>query len=97
MFCCLCALSDEEYQSLHKVDCVLGECKSFPGYDRLPEELEMTEDISFHWYDTLPSCSVHNMLPKYPPEVEGVKPVQTKSCRACDMEHERGGFQVDPR
>jgi hypothetical protein len=38
------------------------------------------------------------MLPKYPPEVEGVTRVQTKSCRACDMEHERdkkyvrGGF-----
>jgi hypothetical protein len=41
---------------------------------------------------------LHNMLPKYLPEVEGVTLVQTKSCRACDMEHERdkkyvrGGF-----
>jgi hypothetical protein len=38
------------------------------------------------------------MLPKYTSEVEGVKPAQTKSCCACDMEHERdnkyvrGGF-----
>jgi hypothetical protein len=98
MFCCLCAPPDEEYQSLHKLDCVLGECDSCPGYERPPEELEMTQDISFHWYDTLPSCSIHNMLPKYPPEVEGVTRVQTKSCRACDLEHERdkkyvrGGF-----
>jgi hypothetical protein len=36
--------------------------------------------------------------PKYPPEVEGVTLVQTKSCRAYDMEYERdnkyvrGGF-----
>jgi hypothetical protein len=94
----LCAPPDEKYQSLHKLDCVLGECESCPGYDRPPEELEMTEDISFHWYDTLPSCSIHNMLPKYSPEVEGVTRVQTKSCCACDMEHERdkkyvrGGF-----
>jgi hypothetical protein len=98
MFCCLLAPPDEEYQSLHKLDCVLGECDSCPGYDRPPEELEMDYDISLHWYDTLPSCSIHNMLPKYPPEREGVTLVQTKSCRACDMEHERdnkyvrGGF-----
>jgi hypothetical protein len=52
MFCCLCAPPDEEYQSLHKLDCVLGECESCPGYDRPPEELEMDDDISFHWYDT---------------------------------------------
>jgi hypothetical protein len=38
------------------------------------------------------------MLPKYPPEVEGAKLIQTKSCRAYDLEHERdkkyvrGGF-----
>jgi hypothetical protein len=57
------------------------------------------EDISFHLYDTLTSYSIHNMLPKHPPEVEGViKVVQTKSWRGCDMEHERdkkyirGGF-----
>jgi hypothetical protein len=98
MFCCLCSPPDEEYQSLHKLDCVLGECESCPGYDRPPEELEMDNDISFHWYDTLPSCSIHNMLPKYPTEVEGVTLVQTKSCRACDLEQERdkkyvrGGF-----
>jgi hypothetical protein len=58
----------------------------------------MMDDVSFHWYDTLPSCFIHNMLPKYPPEVEGVKVAQTKSCLACDMEQERdekyvrGGF-----
>jgi hypothetical protein len=38
------------------------------------------------------------MLPKHPTEVEGVTLVQTKSWRACDLEHERdkkyirGGF-----
>jgi hypothetical protein len=48
MFCCLCAPPDAEYQSLHKLDSVLGECESCPGYDRPPEELEMTEDLSFH-------------------------------------------------
>jgi hypothetical protein len=45
MFCCLCAPPDEEYQSLHKLECVLGECDSCPGYDQPPEELEMMEDI----------------------------------------------------
>jgi hypothetical protein len=89
MYCCLCAPPDEEYQSLHKLACVLGECESCPGYDRPPEELDMTDDMYFHWYDTLPSCSIHNMLPKYSPEVEGVTRVQAKSCRACDMENER--------
>jgi hypothetical protein len=77
---------------------VLGECESCPGYDRPPEELEMDNDISFHRNDTSPSCSIHNMLPKYPPEVEGETLVQTKSCRVCDLEYERdnkyvrGGF-----
>jgi hypothetical protein len=42
MFCGLCAPPDEEYQSLHKLDCVLGKCKSCPGYDRPLEEMEMT-------------------------------------------------------
>jgi hypothetical protein len=89
LFCCMCAPPDEQYHSLHKLDCVLGKCDTYPGYERPPEEFEMTEDISFHWYDTLPSFSIHNILPKYPPEVEGVTLVRTKSCVACDMEQER--------
>ena len=56
------------------------------------EELTIFDDyISFHWYETLPSCSIHCMLPKYPPEVPGVRNVLTKSCQKCD-----DFFQADP-
>jgi hypothetical protein len=95
MFCCLCAPPDEEYQSLHKLDCVLGECKSCPEYDRPPEELEMDDDI-YLFIGMTPYHLVR--LTKYPLEVEGVTRVQTKLCRSCDLELERdkkyvcGGF-----
>ncbi|OEU12948.1 hypothetical protein FRACYDRAFT_243200 [Fragilariopsis cylindrus CCMP1102] len=98
MVCCLCAPPDDRFPSLHKLDCVMGECTACPGFDRPPEELTMDNDISFHWYDVLPSCSLHNMLPKYPPEVDGLRHVQTNSCFECDIQSEadpkyvRGGF-----
>jgi hypothetical protein len=105
MICCLCPPPDDEFKSLHKLECVLGECTICPGFDRPPEEVAMKDDdeltrkyISFHWYDTLPSCSIHKMLPKYPPEEPGVRLIQTKSCPTCDLDQEldkkyvRGGF-----
>ncbi|OEU12947.1 hypothetical protein FRACYDRAFT_243199 [Fragilariopsis cylindrus CCMP1102] len=71
MVCCLCAPPDDRFQSLHQLDCVTGECNACPGFDRPPEELTMNNDISFHLYDVLPSCNIHNMLPKFPPVVDG--------------------------
>jgi hypothetical protein len=62
MVCCLCAPPDDWFKSLHKLDCVLGECGSCPSYDEPPEQIEMENYKSFHWYDTLPSCSIHNLL-----------------------------------
>ena len=73
MVCCLCAPPDDRFQSLHQLDCVTGECNACPGFDRPPEELTMNNDISFHLYDVLPSCSIHNMLSKYPPVVNGAR------------------------
>ncbi|OEU07188.1 hypothetical protein FRACYDRAFT_251490 [Fragilariopsis cylindrus CCMP1102] len=98
MVCCLCAPPDDRFQSLHQLDCVTGECTACPGFDRPPEELTMNNDISFHLYDVLPSCSIHNMLPKFPPVIDGVRLVQTKSCVQCDLlleadpNYVRGGF-----
>ena len=98
MVCCLCAPPDDRFQSLHQLDCVTGECNACPGFDRPPEELTMNNDISFHLYDVLPSCSIHNMLPKFPPVVDGERHVQTKSCVECDLlleadpKYVRGGF-----
>ncbi|OEU12086.1 hypothetical protein FRACYDRAFT_244336 [Fragilariopsis cylindrus CCMP1102] len=98
MVCSLCAPPDDRFLSLHKVECILGKCVSCPGFDRPIEELTMENDISFHWYDTLPSCSIHNMLPKYPVADDGVRRVQTKSCVECNVEqirdpnYVRGGF-----
>ncbi|OEU19555.1 hypothetical protein FRACYDRAFT_235613 [Fragilariopsis cylindrus CCMP1102] len=98
MVCCLCAPPDDRFQSLHQLDCVTGECTACPGFDRPPEELTMNNDISFHLYDVLPSCSIHNMLPKFPPVVDGERHVQTKSCVECDLlleadpNYVRGGF-----
>jgi hypothetical protein len=88
VFCTMCEPPDDEFKSLHKIECVLGECTSCPGYDRPPEEIEMENDISFHWYNTLPSCSIHKMLPKYPSEEPGVRLIQTKSCPTCDLDQE---------
>jgi hypothetical protein len=48
MVCCLCPPPDDQFKSLHKLDCVLGECPSCPGYDHPPEEIEMENDILFH-------------------------------------------------
>ena len=62
MYCMMCKAPDEQFPSLRHIDCVLSECTDCPKYDQPKEEQEIDnndEHISFHWYDTLPSCSIH--------------------------------------
>ena len=87
MYCIMYEVPNEKYPSLCQIECHLEEYTECPSYDCLvgEEELTVNDDyISFHWYETLPSCSIHCMLPKYPPEVPRVKTVLTKSCQECD-------------
>lgn len=76
----------QTFPSFCCIKCVLGECKDYPGYDKPCEGEEINNNndhISIYWYDTLPSCSILRMLPKYPPEVEVIKRVQTKVRAPC--------------
>ena len=85
--CMMCAVPDTKFPSLHKIECVLDECNDCKPYDR-PQEEELLNDtddpIYFHLYDTLPSCSLHGMLPKFPPRVPGIRLIRTKTCSECD-------------
>ena len=85
----MCPPPDPTFPSLHKIDCVLNQCKECKQYDVPEQEARLTDNdphIRFHWYDTLPSCTIHGMLPKYPPPVEGQRKVQTKTFPYCDTE-----------
>ena len=76
--CLMCPPPDPTFPSLHKIDCVLNQCNKYKQYDVPEQEARLTNNdphIRFHWYDTLPSCTIHGMLPKYPPPVEGQRKV----------------------
>ena len=69
----------------------MEECDQCKPYNRPQEEIELKDSddhVSFHWYDTLPFCSIHKILPKYPPGPDPPtgKKKQTKSCAQCNAQ-----------
>lgn len=96
----MCDPPDNCFPSLHKFEFVNKQCDQCKKYPQPELEKPFHENkIRFHWYETLPLCSKHGMLPKFQQgTVDKKRPTQTQFCEQCvaekgvDSEFEIGKF-----